>query len=76
MKKRYLSIAALTVAVLGLTACSSGDSGDGGPIDAKGQKLTVWIMQGTNPESTSFFKEVGDEFKKETGATLDVQFVQ
>ncbi|ODA89824.1 sugar ABC transporter substrate-binding protein [Leifsonia xyli subsp. xyli] len=33
-------------------------------------------MQGTNPESTSFFKEVGDEFKKETGATLDVQFVQ
>lgn len=75
MKKRLLPIAALAIAALGLTACSGGDSGDGA-TDAKGQKLTVWIMQGTNPDSTAFFKEVGDEFKKETGATLDVQFVQ
>ena len=76
MKKRYLSVAAVTIAALALTACSSGGSSDGGSVDAKGQKLSVWIMQGTNPDSTAFFKEVGDEFKKETGATLDVQFVQ
>ncbi|GAA1448066.1 sugar ABC transporter substrate-binding protein [Leifsonia poae] len=76
MKKRYLSIAVLAIAALGLTACSSGTSGDGGSVDAKGQKLTVWIMQGTNPDSTAFFDKVGTEFKKETGATLDVQFVQ
>ncbi|MGJ4845779.1 extracellular solute-binding protein [Leifsonia sp. Le1] len=76
MKKRYLSIAVLAIAALGLTACSSGTSGDGGKVDAKGEKLSVWIMQGTNPDSTAFFKKVGDEFTKETGAKLDVQFVQ
>src|SRR6478735_4824334 len=76
MKKRYLSVAAVTIAALALTACSSGGSGDGDSVDAKGQKLSVWIMQGTNPDSTAFFKEVGEEFTKETGAKLDVQFVQ
>ncbi|MDN4613707.1 sugar ABC transporter substrate-binding protein [Leifsonia sp. F6_8S_P_1B] len=78
MKKRSLSLAALAIAALSLTACSGNGAagGDGGPVDAKGQKLSVWIMQGTNPDSTAFFKEVGDEFTKETGAKLDVQFVQ
>jgi N,N'-diacetylchitobiose transport system substrate-binding protein len=76
MKKRYLSIAVLAIAALGLTACSSGTSGDGGTVDAKGQKLNVWIMQGTNPDSSAFFKEVGAAFKKETGATLNVETVQ
>lgn len=76
MKKRYLSVAILAIAALGLTACSSGTSSDGGKVDAKGEKLSVWIMQGTNPDSTAFFKKVGDEFTRETGAKLDVQFVQ
>src|SRR6478752_1942510 len=81
MKKRLLPTAALAVAALALAGCSSG--GAAGPAtssadatDAKGQKLSVWIMQGTNPDSTAFFDEVGDAFTKETGATLDVQYVQ
>lgn len=41
----------------------------------EGQTLTVWIMEGTNPDSTAFFEEVGTAFKEQTGADLDVQMV-
>ncbi|KGJ72388.1 sugar ABC transporter substrate-binding protein [Cryobacterium roopkundense] len=73
MKKRYLSIAMLAVAAMGLTACSSGG---GGTDDASGDTLNVWIMQGTNPDTEAFFDTVGDAFTAKTGATLDVEYVQ
>ncbi|MFF2271701.1 sugar ABC transporter substrate-binding protein [Agromyces sp. NPDC058136] len=78
MNKRFLPIAALGVAAaLGLTACSgaSGDSADGGS-NAEGQTLTVWIMEGTNPDSEAYFDEVSEAFTEKTGAELDVEFVQ
>ncbi|HEY1106331.1 MAG TPA: extracellular solute-binding protein, partial [Agromyces sp.] len=79
MNKRFLPIAALGLAAaLGLTACSSG-SGDGsgdGATDAAGQTLKVWIMEGTNPDSEAYFDEVSDAFTEQTGAKLDVEFVQ
>ena len=75
MKKRYLPLAILATAALGLTACSGGST-DGGAVDGEGKTLTVWIMQGTNPDSEAFFDEVGAAFKKETGAKLDVEHVQ
>lgn len=72
MKKRYMPLAMLAVAALGLTGCSGGsDSGSG-----EGETLTVWIMQGTNPDSEAFFDEVGKAFKKKTGAEIDVEYVQ
>ncbi|MGI8416253.1 MAG: sugar ABC transporter substrate-binding protein [Nakamurella sp.] len=43
-------------------------------VPATGKKLTVWIMQGTNPDATPFFAEVAKDFKAQTGADLDVQF--
>jgi N,N'-diacetylchitobiose transport system substrate-binding protein len=43
---------------------------------ASGETLTVWIMQGTNPDPEPFLEEVGTAFEEQTGATLDVQFVQ
>ena len=79
MNKRFLPIAALGLtAALALAACSSGETpaADNGPIDAKGETLTVWIMEGTNPDSEPFFEKVGEAFTEETGATLDVEYVQ
>ena len=79
MNKRFLPVAALGLtAALALAACSSGETpaADNGPIDAKGETLTVWIMEGTNPDSEPFFEKVGEAFTEETGATLDVEYVQ
>ncbi|MFB7251028.1 sugar ABC transporter substrate-binding protein [Microbacterium sp. NPDC056234] len=78
MKKRILPVVALGVtATLGLAACS-GDSGNGGggSADGEGKTLTVWIMQGTNPDSTAFLDGVAAEFKDETGATVEFEEVQ
>lgn len=78
MRKRFLPIVALgAVAVLGLAACSSGGDGNAdGDVDGSGKTLDVWIMQGTNPDSEAFFAEVADAFEAETGATLNVEYVQ
>jgi len=75
MQKRYLSIAMAAVAALALSACVGGST-DGGDASAKGETLNVWIMQGTNPDSKAFFKSVSKQFTKETGAKLDVEFVE
>ena len=78
MHKRILSVVALgAVATLGLAACSGGNDGNaGGTVDGKGQELTVWIMKGTNPDSTAFYDSVSEAFKKETGATVKIEEVQ
>lgn len=77
MKRRILPFAALTATALVLASCSSADSGDSGDSgDASGETLDVWIMQGTNPSSDDFFAEVTEAFEAETGATLNIEFVQ
>ncbi|MBM7505856.1 sugar ABC transporter substrate-binding protein [Agromyces aurantiacus] len=75
MKQRALPIAALGLtAALALSACAPGEAGGG--TDAEGQTLDVWIMQGTNPSSEEFFDAVSEAFTEETGAELNVEFVQ
>lgn len=76
MKKRYASLALAMTAALGLTACASGGSEGEGAIDGEGKILDVWIMQGTNPDSEAFFDEVGEVFTEQTGAELNVEYVQ
>jgi N,N'-diacetylchitobiose transport system substrate-binding protein len=44
--------------------------------DSSGETLTVWIMQGTNPDPEPFVAEVAAAFEEQTGAALDVQFVE
>lgn len=78
MNKRSLPIVALGLtAALALTACAGGsDDAGNDDVSAEGQTLTVWIMEGTNPDSEAFFDSVGEAFTEETGAELDVEFVQ
>ncbi len=69
-------IAAATGALLlaATTAACGGGSGSG---DGEGDgALSVWIMQGTNPEAEGFFADVSTAFEEKTGATLDVEFVE
>ncbi|MFD6142425.1 sugar ABC transporter substrate-binding protein [Promicromonospora sp. NPDC060271] len=69
-------VAAATGALLlaATTAACGGGSG-GGDGDGAGS-LSVWIMQGTNPGAEDFFADVSAAFEEETGATLDVEFVE
>ncbi|UYO96409.1 sugar ABC transporter substrate-binding protein [Microbacterium sp. M28] len=78
MKKRILPLVALGVtATLGLAACAGDSGGNGGDsANGEGKTLTVWIMQGTNPDSTAFLDEVAAEFKEETGAKVEFEEVQ
>lgn len=68
---RRSAVAVLAAAALALTGCA-GDTGSGGGD----RTLTVWIMEGTNPDAQPFFSELSTAFQQRTGATLDVQFVQ
>lgn len=77
MRKRILPIAVLGVAVLGITACGNGGGGNtDDSASGEGKTLDVWIMEGTNPDAEPFFDEVAEAFKEETGAELNVEFVQ
>lgn len=68
MKKRVIAVG--VVLSFAAVACGSGDSGSDGD-----RTLTVWIMEGTNPDSKPFFNDVSKDFKEKTGATLKVQYV-
>lgn len=79
MKKTLLAAAAGLVA-MSLTACGSGGNpstspSSGGSNMGAGKTLSVWIMEGTNPDSTAFFNDVKTAFKSKTGADLDIQMV-
>jgi len=82
---RLVAAVATVMLAAGLSACGS-DAEQGGAVEAAdctaitdgsadGEKLTVWIMEGTNPDATPFFDAVSKEFEEQTGAELDVQFV-
>lgn len=76
---RLLALAAITSFTVAACGGDDGGTGEGagesGGGDAAGETLTVWIMEGTNPDATPFFEEVSTAFEEETGATLDIQYV-
>ncbi|WP_156723980.1 sugar ABC transporter substrate-binding protein [Streptomyces apocyni] len=79
MKRRVIAAVGIGM-TLGLTAtaCGGDDSGDKakGNGSGKGKTLTVWIMEGTNPDPEPFFKEAAAAFKKQTGASIKVEYQQ
>ncbi|WP_049569059.1 sugar ABC transporter substrate-binding protein [Streptomyces sp. SBT349] len=71
---RRLVAGAAVLSSLGLlTAC--GDDGDEGS-NGEGPTLEVWIMEGTNPDAEPYVEALEAAFTEETGASLDVQFIQ
>lgn len=73
--RKYAIGATVMAMTLSLAACGGGDSGDDAS-SGKGKTLTVWIMEGTNPDARPFFNEVSAAFKKKTGATVKVEYQQ
>ncbi|HYJ67936.1 MAG TPA: sugar ABC transporter substrate-binding protein [Nocardioidaceae bacterium] len=86
MRLRHLGIG---LAALAMIASACGDDGGGEqqslsseaeesitPGQYEGETLDVWIMEGTNPDATPFFDKVRTAFKEQTGADLNVQFVE
>ncbi len=86
MKWNRVAVGLAALAVMApLSACgsdadgSSGGSGfdqaGSGEVQGDGEELSVWIMEGTNPDAQPYVEDLKAAFEKETGATLDVQFV-
>ncbi|MDT0455148.1 extracellular solute-binding protein [Streptomyces sp. DSM 41527] len=73
--KRGLMAATAVVGMLGsVAACGAGDGGAAGAGGFKGQKLTVWVMSGSNP--AQWTEQVSEQFKKKTGATVEFKVQQ
>ncbi|WP_232664772.1 sugar ABC transporter substrate-binding protein [Pseudonocardia sp. TRM90224] len=77
---RRIGVAVLAAAALAVAGCSSG-GGDqapagGGPVNGAGQTLRMWIMEGTNPDPKPYVDELSAAFEKQTGAKLEVEFLQ
>lgn len=78
MRSRFglAAIAAIAAAGLVLTGCSGAGGGTSaagsGKIDGKGKALDVMIAANTlySAEQQQWFKDVSDQFQKETGATV------
>ncbi|SOD58525.1 carbohydrate ABC transporter substrate-binding protein, CUT1 family [Streptomyces zhaozhouensis] len=66
---RRLVAASAVLALGAVTAC--GGDGGGDP-----DTLSLWIMEGTNPDAASYAAELGAAFEERTGVGLDVQFIQ
>ncbi|MET9294724.1 extracellular solute-binding protein [Streptomyces sp. NPDC003077] len=66
MKRGLIAATAVAGLLVSVAACGSSDGKTG--ADGKDKSLTVWVMSGSNP--AQWTKQVSDEFKKKTGATV------
>jgi N,N'-diacetylchitobiose transport system substrate-binding protein len=73
--RRFSTVLAMTAATAVMSAACGGGDGGGGSASGEDAELTVWIMEGTNPDAGDFFADVSTAFTERTGAALDVQFV-
>ncbi|AOP49859.1 extracellular solute-binding protein [Streptomyces lydicus] len=74
MKRGLIAATAVAGMLVSVAACGSSDGNKAGADGFKGQKLTVWVMSGSNPEQWS--KQVSEQFKKKTGATVEFKVQQ
>ncbi|HEY0639746.1 MAG TPA: sugar ABC transporter substrate-binding protein [Pseudonocardiaceae bacterium] len=70
-----VALAATTALVVAGCGDDAAEPGENTAQSGAGKTLTVWIMEGTNPDATPFFDQVKSEFKSKTGADVNIQFV-
>ncbi|MGJ4844521.1 extracellular solute-binding protein [Leifsonia sp. Le1] len=71
MKRKLVGLAAVaTASALVLAGCASG-GGTAPSTDGKGKTVTLWLVGADTPDALRTYLK--DEFKKETGATLNIQ---
>ncbi|MGW2012161.1 extracellular solute-binding protein [Streptomyces nigrescens] len=74
MKRGLIAATAVAGMLVGVAACGSGGGEKAGADGFKGQKLTVWVMSGSNP--AQWTEQVSAQFKKKTGATVEFKVQQ
>ncbi|GAA2303186.1 extracellular solute-binding protein [Streptomyces caniferus] len=74
MKRGLIAATAVAGMLVGVAACGSGGGNAAGADGFKGRKLTVWVMSGSNP--AQWTKQVSEQFRKKTGATVDFKVQQ
>ncbi|WP_206504128.1 extracellular solute-binding protein [Streptomyces chrestomyceticus] len=74
MKRGLIAATAVAGMLVSVAACGSSDSKTAGASDFKGKKLIVWVMDGSNP--SQWTKQVSEDFKKKTGATVEFRVQQ
>jgi multiple sugar transport system substrate-binding protein len=72
MTRRVAAALSAGLLVAGLAACGGGGSAGGGGGGSDNKTLDVYIGANTNypEEQKAWFKEIGDKFKAQTGATI------
>ncbi|WTK16161.1 extracellular solute-binding protein [Streptomyces sp. NBC_01525] len=74
MKRGLIAATAVAGMLMSVAACGSSDGSGNGADGFKGQKLTVWVMSGSNP--SQWTAQVSKEFEQKTGATVDFKVQQ
>ena len=72
-RRHVLAAGAAGSAALALSACGGDDGGGGGEVDGEGKTITMWLMEGTNANTSEYVDALSEAFTEQTGATLDVQ---
>jgi N,N'-diacetylchitobiose transport system substrate-binding protein len=72
MKRKLVGLAAVaTASALVLAGCSAGGGASAPSTDGKGKTVTLWLVGADTPDPLRSYLKT--EFKKETGATLNIQ---
>ncbi|GAU65380.1 putative sugar ABC transporter substrate-binding protein [Streptomyces sp. NBRC 110611] len=74
MKRGLIAATMVAGMLVSVAACGSSGGNEAGADGFKGQKLTVWVMDGSNPPEWA--KRVSEQFTKKTGATVDFKVQQ
>ncbi|MUL43026.1 sugar ABC transporter substrate-binding protein [Streptomonospora sp. PA3] len=74
-RARRPQAAAAAAAALTLLATACGAAGSDGRGHGEGETIDVWVMEGTHPDATAYFDDIGKRFRKVTGAGVNVEFV-
>ncbi|MFC6714242.1 sugar ABC transporter substrate-binding protein [Branchiibius cervicis] len=76
--RRLIGLAGI-VAVTGVLLAGCGDDGSTGAASSAaggGKTVNLWVMKGTNPDSSGYYNALKSAFKAKTGATVNITEVE